>query len=91
MMKLRKQKELEKPKISKVPASKDAYEIKDSEALGKKDAKKFHSITAQTLYLTNRTRLATKLATHFYCTRVQSPTKDNENYLKKLLGYLVKN
>jgi hypothetical protein len=51
-------------------------------------AKTFHSVVAKLIYVGTRARTDILLALSFLCGRVASPTKEDEQKLKRLLRYL---
>ena len=60
----------------------------DSPPLGRKRAQTFHSVVAKLIYVGTRTRTDILLALGFLCSRVSSPTEQDEKKLKRLLEYL---
>jgi len=52
------------------------------------DSKSFHRIVAKLLYLCKRGRPDIALPVHYLCTRVKNPTMQDENKLKRIMGYL---
>jgi len=64
------------------PAPEDLFKISlNSPELSAQRKDQYHRITAKILWLSQRTRPDTQLATGFHCTRVKKPTKED---LKKI-------
>jgi hypothetical protein len=59
-----------------------------SPALTTAEAKKYHTTVAKLLYLAKRTRVDILLAVSYLCTRVKSPTRDDQAKLARVLKYL---
>ena len=70
-----------------IPATNNLFSIDEkSEALVEKS--KFHSVVAKLLYLGKRGRPDILMPVQFLCTRVQTPTKQDQLKLERILGYL---
>ena len=50
----------------------------------------YHTATAKSIFLSQRTRLDMQLPTGFHCTRVKGPNVHDWNKLKHMLGYMWK-
>jgi len=73
------------------PAPENLFKISlNSPELSAQRKGQYHRITAKILWLSQRTRPDTQLATGFHCTRVKKPTKENWKKLRQLLGYIWK-
>jgi hypothetical protein len=62
---------------------------KESEKLNQKGRAEFYTVVAKLLYQGKRARPNILLAVQFFCTRVQSPTKDDKRKLERVVGYLM--
>ena len=72
--------------VTTSPAGKYMFSVdENSPKLDEERAKKFHSITAKLLYLSNRARVYLKLAVDFFTTRVTKRTVQDWNKLKRTL------
>jgi hypothetical protein len=73
----------------KTPAGEELFETRDAPKLdiGRRDY--YRSYTAKLLYVAKRVRPEMLLATSFLATRAQEPDTDDENKLKRALGYLL--
>ena len=56
--------------------------------LEEEGSKRFHKVVAQLLYLCKRARPDIGLPVHYLCTKVKSPSKEDESKLERVLGYL---
>ena len=56
--------------------------------LDKESKERFHTTVARLLYLSKRGRPDIQLPVLFLCSRVQSPTRDDDLKLRRILGYL---
>ena len=77
---------------SATPASDHLYEIRDVdsedyEPLSEDERKKYHTITAQCLYLSKRDRPDLQQLIAFNCTRVNNPTKDDQKKEIRTIKY----
>jgi hypothetical protein len=70
------------------PASRDLFEVNESDGLDVEHKERFHTIVAKLAYLAKRTRPDLLTAISFLSTRVQSPTKQDEQKLSRVLKYL---
>ena len=71
------------------PATSSLFVInKACKALGRQEAKKFHTTVAKLLYLSKRVRIDVLVVVAFLCSRVQCPTTDDQFKLDRLLRYL---
>ena len=60
------------------PAPADLFKQKENDTeLGKDKQQLYHTITAETLWLSQRSRPDTQLATGYHCTRVKNPTESD--------------
>ena len=59
-----------------------------SPSLSTAEAKKYHTTVAKLLYLAKRARVDVLLAVSYLCTRVKSPTRDDQVKLCRVLKYL---
>jgi hypothetical protein len=75
-------------KKSTIPATMNLFKQGHGELLCVSDKKRFHTTIARLLYLCKRTRPDIQLPVLYLCTRVRDPTKEDEQKLLKLLGYL---
>ena len=67
-----------KGKNRSTPAPADLFKQKDNDAELDKDRQQlYHTITAETLWLSQRSRPDTQLATGYHCTRVKNPTEND--------------
>jgi hypothetical protein len=73
---------------STTPAAMNLFKPGTGRLLCDKDKKRFHTTTARLLYLSKRTRPDIQLPVLYLCTRVKSPTTDDDSKLSKILGYL---
>jgi len=69
-----------------VPSSKDIFIVNDDNMLA--DQKTFHTTVARLLYLAKRVRPDLLLPISYLCTRVNSPSEDDNRKLTKVLEYL---
>ena len=60
----------------------------DEKATVCEDKEYFHTCTAKLLYLSKRVRPDILLPVSFLCTRVNSPTVEDNEKLNRVLGYL---
>lgn len=71
------------------PADENVFIVNEkAEPLNETEKETFHSTAAQLLYLSKRCRPDILLPVSFLVTRVQSPTKEDENKLIRILQYL---
>jgi len=71
------------------PASVNLFRTdKNAPTLNPDEKERFHTTTAQLLYLSKRTRPDIQLAVSFLTTRVDSPTLDDSQKLQKVVKYL---
>ena len=71
------------------PASLHLFELRDGDPLlGDKEADEFHSIVAKLLFLCKRGRPDLQTAVAYFCTRVKSPTTDDQAKLIRTIKYL---
>jgi len=70
-----------------VPMGKNVFES-DERAAVFGDKEYFHTCTAKLLYLSKRVRADILLPVSFLCTRVNSPTVEDNEKLNEVLGYL---
>jgi len=76
---------------ARTPATANLFKVdKKSEKLGKAAKEFFHSATAKLLYLGKRVRPDILTAVSFLVKRVQDPTKEYEEKLKRLIRYVRK-
>ena len=61
----------------------------DNQLLTKEEKEKYHTITAQCLYLSKRGRPDIQQSIAFHCTRVNHPTMDDQKKLTRTIKYLV--
>ena len=79
---------------AKTPATRDLMEVVSEEEevnekyLDQDKVAKFHSIVAKLLYISKRARLDIQVATAFLSTRVQKPTENDWQKLRRLIQYL---
>ena len=66
----------------------DKLFVLDDNGLPCLDPKSFHRIVAKLMFLCKRGRPDVALPVHYLCTRVKSPTSQDEQKLKRVLGYL---
>jgi len=59
----------------------------DSAELDEKKKEEYHTITAKTLWLSQRSRPDIQLATGYHCTKVKCPNADDWDRLKFLMQY----
>ena len=72
------------------PATDDLFIIDvDSELLDKEGSEFFHSKVAQILFLGKRGRPDLLTAISFLCTRVKSPTKQDDEKLCRVMKYMA--
>jgi hypothetical protein len=81
-------KEYGKVERKATPAKSDLFELPASEELNESQKQRFHRSVAKLLYLAKRTRFDILLATIFLATRVKCPTKEDQNKLDRVMGYL---
>jgi len=62
--------------------------IYNADGLPCSDPKKFHRIVAKLLFLCKRGRPDIALPVHYLCTRVKNPTVDDEQKLRRFVGYM---
>lgn len=75
--------------IASTPASNKLFDVDDTSPVLEPDqAKVFHTSVARLLYLSKRTRPDILLAVNFLCTRVMSPTQEDNRKLERLVKYL---
>jgi len=73
------------------PALEDLFKFSlNSPELSAQRKDQYHRTTAKILWLSQRTRPDTQLATGFHCTRVKKPTEEDWEKLRQLLGYIWK-
>jgi len=73
------------------PAPEDLFKISlSSPELSAQRKDQYHMTTAKILWLSQRTRPDTQLATGFHCIRVKKPTKKDWKKMRQLLGYIWK-
>jgi len=65
-------------------------DAEDSAELDEKKQEEYHTITAKTLWLSQRSRPDIQVATGYHCTRVKCPNADDWDKLKYLMQYLWK-
>jgi len=75
-------------KTAKSPAANDLLKIGDSEILNFQDKVRFHSETAKLLYLAKRIKPELLLSVSFLASRVQSPTTQDFEKLKRVFQYI---
>jgi len=80
--------EYENIKKSTIPATMNLFKQGLGELLCVSDKRRFHTTIARLLYLCKRTRPDIQLPVLYLCTRARDPTKEDEQKLMKLLGYL---
>jgi hypothetical protein len=68
-----------------VPATQNLFKV-DKQARVLEENIQFHSIVTKLLYLGKRGRPDVLMPVQFLCTRVKSPTIEDENKLKQVLG-----
>jgi hypothetical protein len=74
---------------ARTPAAENLFEIDvNAPLMDKTEAKSFHRVVAQCLYLACRARPDILCATIFLTTRVQAPTAEDRHKLTRLLKYL---
>jgi len=74
---------------ARTPAGEDLFEIDvNATPMDKNEAKSFHRVVAQCLYLACRARPDILCSTIFLTTRVQVPTAEDRHKLTRLLKYL---
>ena len=64
------------------------YVDENSPKLDEDRSKSFHKVVAQLLYLCKRARPDIGLPVHYLCTKVKSPSREDELKLERVLGYL---
>jgi hypothetical protein len=64
------------------------YVDENSPKLDEDKSKSFHKVVAQLLYLCKRARPDIGLPVHYLCTKVKSPSEEDEFKLERVLGYL---
>ena len=76
-------------KSATTPASDHLFQLREnSPLLGNKPKERFHTLVAKLLFLAKRGRPDLLTAVSFLCTRVQSPTEDDQSKLRRALNYL---
>jgi hypothetical protein len=70
------------------PAVKECFKLRESPKLDVTGQKTFHTIVAKLLYLAKQARPDILTATSFLCTRVKEPTKNDQQKLLRVIGYL---
>jgi len=70
------------------PGTRELFEIGQSALLDDDARKQFHTTVARLLYLSKRVRPDIVTVVAFLCTRVKSPTVEDQQKLERLLGYL---
>ena len=74
---------------STTPAGMNLFTINDqSPTLNQQEKSTFHTLVAKLLYISKRIRPDILLAVNFLTTRVQTPTKEDNEKLKRVLKYL---
>jgi hypothetical protein len=73
---------------STIPAMMDLFKPGSGKLLSDSAKSRFHTTTARLLYLSKRTRPDIQLPVLYLCTRVREPTREDQQKLFKLLGYL---
>ena len=73
------------------PAAHDLFsQDETSDQLSLNEADLFHSVVQKLLYICKRARPDVEPAISYLCTRVSSPTKEDDNKLTRVLGFLEK-
>lgn len=75
-------------KKSKSPANNDIFIVKDLPILPEEEQKKMHTVVAQLLYLSTRTRPDILLPVNYLTTRVNKFNQDDKIKLERVLTYL---
>jgi hypothetical protein len=70
------------------PAVKECFKYTSSAALDVGGQKRFHTMVAKLLYLAKRARPDILTAVSFLCTKVTKPTKEDQQKLMRVMGYL---
>jgi hypothetical protein len=71
------------------PSGKDTFAVDDtSRPLTEVNKQRFHTLVAKLLYLLKRARPDIIAVVGFLCTRVRSPTEEDERKLSRVLSYL---
>lgn len=70
------------------PCTKDLFNVTESNNLSRDYLEKYHSCVAKLMYIAKRTRPDILTTVAFLSTRVQSPTKEDQEKLNRLLAYL---
>lgn len=78
-----------KGKYHNTPAPDNLFKVSPGkQELDHKRRGEYHTITAKTLWMSQRSRPNLQLATGFHCTRVKCPTEEDWEKLKQLMQYL---